>query len=75
MEFLCVAMVKKVSGAKIALLHFPLQKANMAFGIYVLVDEPEKLNVITARWAVVYVVCLLTLLNLSFISQGSRHDQ
>jgi hypothetical protein len=40
MEFLCVAMVKKVSGAKIALLHFPLQKANMAFGIYVLVDEP-----------------------------------
>jgi T-complex protein 1 subunit alpha len=45
------AMVKKVSGAKVALLDFPLQKAKMAFGIYVVVDDPEKLDVIRAREA------------------------
>ena len=49
--FSCVAMVKQVKGAKIALLDFSLQKSKMAFGIHVVVDDPEKLDAIRARYS------------------------
>jgi len=39
-------MPKVIKGAKIALLDFDLRKAKMAFGVQVLVDDPEKLEAI-----------------------------
>jgi len=38
------SMVTKVSGAKIALLDFNLNKFRMALGIHVLVNDPKNLE-------------------------------
>lgn len=43
------AMTKKVTGAKIALLDFSLQKAKMKLGVQVLVEDPAKLDAIRQR--------------------------
>jgi len=43
------AMVKSITGAKIALLDFSLQKAKMKLGVQVLVEDPEQLELIRKR--------------------------
>lgn len=43
------AMVKKISGAKIACLDFSLQKVKMHLGVQILVSDPEKLDAIRQR--------------------------
>ncbi|XP_071854432.1 T-complex protein 1 subunit alpha-like [Apostichopus japonicus] len=45
------AMLKKITGAKIAFLDFSLQKAKMHLGVHVIVDNPEKLDAIRQREA------------------------
>ena len=44
-----LAMVKKVSNAKIALLDFGLMKAKMKMGVQILLETPEKLDGIRQR--------------------------
>lgn len=43
------AMVKRVTGAKIACLDFNLQKARMKLGVQIVIDDPEKLEAIRDR--------------------------
>ncbi len=43
-------MPKKITNAKIACLDFSLQKAKMHLGVQVLVEDPEKLDAIRARY-------------------------
>lgn len=43
------AMVKKVQGAKIAVLDLNLQKARMAMGVQINIDDPEQLEEIRKR--------------------------
>jgi T-complex protein 1 subunit alpha len=43
-------MPKKVTNAKIACLDFSLQKAKMALGVSVVVEDPDKLEAIRKRW-------------------------
>ncbi|GMG39613.1 unnamed protein product [Ambrosiozyma monospora] len=43
------AMVKKVVGAKIAVLDINLQKARMAMGVQINIDDPEQLEAIRKR--------------------------
>lgn len=43
------AMVKKVTGAKIACLDFNLQKTKMKLGVHVVVEDPDQLEAIRAR--------------------------
>ena len=50
--FLLSAMPKRVENAKIACLDFSLQKAKMHLGVSVVVEDPEKLEAIRKRWAV-----------------------
>lgn len=45
-------MPKRVENAKIACLDFSLQKAKMHLGVSVVVEDPEKLEAIRKRWAV-----------------------
>ena len=42
-------MPKKVTNAKIACLDFSLQKAKMALGVSVVVEDPDKLEAIRKR--------------------------
>ena len=42
-------MLKELTAAKIACLDFSLQKAKMALGVQVVVDDPEKLDAIRQR--------------------------
>ena len=46
---ICLAMTKKIIGAKVACLDFSLQKAKMKLGVQVLVDDPSKLEGIRQR--------------------------
>lgn len=46
---LWTAMVKKITGAKVACLDFSLNKAKMKLGIQILVDDPAKLEAIRQR--------------------------
>lgn len=43
------AMVKKVTGAKIACLDFSLQKAKMKLGVQLLIDDPTQLEAMRKR--------------------------
>ena len=44
-----LAMPKKITNAKIACLDFSLQKAKMALGVSVVVEDPDKLEAIRKR--------------------------
>jgi T-complex protein 1 subunit alpha len=46
------AMVKRVTGAKIACLDFSLQKARMKLGVQIVVDDPNKLEAIRDRYRI-----------------------
>lgn len=48
--FLSIAMLKKITNAKIACLDFSLQKTKMKLGVQVLISDPEKLDQIRQRY-------------------------
>ena len=50
---LLVALVKRVASPKIACIDFNLQKSKMAFDVQVVVEDPEKLEGIRKREAVI----------------------
>ena len=45
----CLAMKKRITGAKIACLDINLQKARMQLGVQILVEDPEQLEEIRKR--------------------------
>ena len=47
--FYILAMIKRITNAKIACLDFNLQKVKMKLGVQIVVDDPQKLDAIRQR--------------------------
>ena len=48
--YICLAMKKRITNAKIACLDINLQKARMQLGVQILVDDPNQLEEIRKRY-------------------------